>query len=118
MKLAKVRALALVCRPAGKSAHASTNGNDQSARTALTVLSLNSGANIHSDAMATPRSASTHFRTPTVVFRRTRPLGRSRHRHRAACGSTRLGMVPVLGDRNLAKAVASILGDEAMHWAI
>ena len=29
-----------------------------------------------------------------------------------------LGMIPVLGDRDLAKAVASILGDEAMHWAI
>jgi Ferritin-like domain len=29
-----------------------------------------------------------------------------------------LGMVPLLGDRDLAKAVASILGDEAMHWAI
>jgi rubrerythrin len=29
-----------------------------------------------------------------------------------------LGMVPVLGDRELAKAAASILGDEAMHWAI
>ena len=29
-----------------------------------------------------------------------------------------LGMVPVLGDRDLAKAFASILGDEAMHWAI
>ena len=29
-----------------------------------------------------------------------------------------LGMVPVLGDRDLAKAVASILGDEAMHWAV
>ena len=29
-----------------------------------------------------------------------------------------LGVVPVLGDRDLAKAVASILGDEAMHWAI
>jgi hypothetical protein len=29
-----------------------------------------------------------------------------------------LGMVPVLGDRDLAKVVASILGDEAMHWAI
>src|SRR5215831_12965097 len=29
-----------------------------------------------------------------------------------------LSMVPVLGDRDLAKAVASILGDEAMHWAI
>ena len=29
-----------------------------------------------------------------------------------------LGMVPLLGDRDLAKAAASILGDEAMHWAI
>ncbi|HEY1909404.1 MAG TPA: ferritin-like domain-containing protein [Vicinamibacterales bacterium] len=29
-----------------------------------------------------------------------------------------LGMVPVLGDRDLAKSVGSILGDEAMHWAI
>ena len=29
-----------------------------------------------------------------------------------------LGMIPVLGDRDLAKVVASILGDEAMHWAI
>jgi hypothetical protein len=49
MKLAKARALALTCRPVGKIAHASTGGNDQSARTALTVLSLNSGANIHSE---------------------------------------------------------------------
>src|ERR1700751_4017561 len=73
MKLAKARALALACRPVGKIAHASTGGNDQFARTALTVLSLNSSANIHSDAMAIPRPASTHFRTPTVVFRRTRP---------------------------------------------
>lgn len=32
--------------------------------------------------------------------------------------SAYLGMVPVLGDHDLAKAVASILGDEAMHWAI
>ena len=29
-----------------------------------------------------------------------------------------LSMVPVLGDRDLAKAIASILGDETMHWAI
>jgi rubrerythrin len=29
-----------------------------------------------------------------------------------------LSMVPLLGDRDLAKAVAGILGDEAMHWAI
>jgi rubrerythrin len=32
--------------------------------------------------------------------------------------SAYLGAVPVFGDRELAKAAASILGDEAMHWAI
>jgi len=32
--------------------------------------------------------------------------------------SAYLGAVPVLGDRELAKVAASILGDEAMHWAI
>lgn len=32
--------------------------------------------------------------------------------------SAYLGAVPVFGNRELAKAAASILGDEAMHWAI
>jgi rubrerythrin len=32
--------------------------------------------------------------------------------------SAYLGAVPVLGDRELARAAASILGDEAMHWAV
>jgi rubrerythrin len=32
--------------------------------------------------------------------------------------SAYLGAVPLFGDRSLAKAAASILGDEAMHWAI
>ena len=32
--------------------------------------------------------------------------------------SAYLGAVPLFGDRDLAKAAASILGDEAMHWAI
>ena len=32
--------------------------------------------------------------------------------------SAYLGAVPVFADRELAKAAASILGDEAMHWAI
>jgi rubrerythrin len=32
--------------------------------------------------------------------------------------SAYLGAVPVLGNRDLAKAAASILGDEAMHWAV
>ena len=32
--------------------------------------------------------------------------------------SAYLGAVPVFNDRALAKAAASILGDEAMHWAV
>jgi rubrerythrin len=32
--------------------------------------------------------------------------------------SAYLGAVPIFGNRELAKAAASILGDEAMHWAI
>ena len=51
------------------------------------------------------------LKTQTDVLRVTAGLEQG-----AASGY--LGMVPVLGDRDLAKAVASILGDEAMHWAI
>jgi len=32
--------------------------------------------------------------------------------------SAYLGTVPLFGNRDLAKAAASILGDEAMHWAV
>lgn len=32
--------------------------------------------------------------------------------------SAYLGAVPILADRDLAKVAASILGDEAMHWAV
>lgn len=32
--------------------------------------------------------------------------------------SAYLGAVPVFGNRDLSKAAASILGDEAMHWAV
>jgi rubrerythrin len=32
--------------------------------------------------------------------------------------SAYLGAVPILDNRDLAKAAASILGDEAMHWAV
>ena len=32
--------------------------------------------------------------------------------------SAYLGAVPIFNNRDLAKAAASILGDEAMHWAI
>lgn len=32
--------------------------------------------------------------------------------------SAYLGAVPLFGNRELPKAAASILGDEAMHWAV
>src|SRR5688572_32542479 len=32
--------------------------------------------------------------------------------------SAYLGAVPIFGNRDLSKAAASILGDEAMHWAV
>lgn len=32
--------------------------------------------------------------------------------------SAYLGAVPLFGNRDLAKAAASVLGDEAMHWAV
>lgn len=32
--------------------------------------------------------------------------------------SAYLGAIPVLGDRDLARIIASIMGDETMHWAI
>ena len=32
--------------------------------------------------------------------------------------SAYLGAVPLFSNRDLSKAAASILGDEAMHWAI
>jgi rubrerythrin len=32
--------------------------------------------------------------------------------------SAYLGAVPLFADRELSKAAASILGDEAMHWAV
>lgn len=32
--------------------------------------------------------------------------------------SAYLGAIPILDDRDLAKVAASILGDEAMHWAV
>ncbi|HEX4615423.1 MAG TPA: hypothetical protein VH230_05860, partial [Stellaceae bacterium] len=43
MKLANARALALACRPAGKRAHKSTAGSDQSSNMDMTAPDLSSG---------------------------------------------------------------------------
>jgi hypothetical protein len=63
------------------------------------------------DSAATPRTQ----RDPTELELATR----------AARGDTLafevtayLAAVPTLADRELARAAASILGDEAMHWAV
>src|SRR5215831_1578835 len=57
MKLAKARALALTCRPAGKTVQRSIGGNDQSSSTDFTAPDLSSGANIQSEAIARPSPA-------------------------------------------------------------
>ena len=44
-------------------------------------------------------------------------VGGLEHMHHLSM-SAYLGAVPIFGNRDLAKAAASILGDEAMHWAI
>jgi hypothetical protein len=69
----KMRALAVV-RPAGKTAQRSICGNVQPRSTILTVPSLISGANIHSEAIAIPALASTAARTPSAALTRRRPF--------------------------------------------
>lgn len=51
------------------------------------------------------------FKTQTDVLRFASTLEKG-------AVSAYLGAVPLFGNRDLAKAAASILGDEAMHWAI
>jgi hypothetical protein len=65
MKLVNARALALACRPAGKSAHRSIAGSDQSCSTEMTAPDVSSGVNNHSEPpIERPRPASTPSRTP------------------------------------------------------
>jgi len=74
MKLVKARALALTCRPAGKSAHRFKAGSDQSCSTEMTAADFSSGVNNHSEPpIERPRPASTPSRTPSAALTRNRP---------------------------------------------
>lgn len=80
----------------------------------------------HADALAktvrklggTPAEAREHYLFPTDKFKsQADVLGFAAGLERGAV-SAYLGAVPLFHGRELASAAASILGDEAMHWAI
>jgi hypothetical protein len=73
MNASNARAFALARRPVGKTAHRSIDGGVHSCSTARTTPRSSSDANIHCDAIASPRSASTTSRTPSAAVMRSRP---------------------------------------------
>jgi hypothetical protein len=68
------RALTLARRPVGNTVHNPMGGKVQSRSSARTIPLCNSGANIHSEVITSPRPASTASRTPSAAVTRTRPL--------------------------------------------
>jgi rubrerythrin len=65
-----------------------------------------------------PVSAKDKYSFPTDTLKTQADVLRFAATLEKGAVSAYLGAVPVFGDRDLAKAAASILGDEAMHWAI
>jgi rubrerythrin len=65
-----------------------------------------------------PVSAKTKYTFPTESLKTQADVLRFAATLEKGAVSAYLGAVPVFGNRDLAKAAASILGDEAMHWAI
>jgi rubrerythrin len=66
----------------------------------------------------TPVSAKAKYSFPTETLKTQNDVLRFAAMLEKGAVSAYLGAVPVFGNRDLAKAAASILGDEAMHWAI
>lgn len=64
---------------------------------------------------ATPRA---DYRFPTDRLRDEADVLRFAAQLEKGAVSAYLNAVPIFGDRDLAKAAGSILGDEAMHWAV
>ena len=67
---------------------------------------------------AKPVSAKARYNFPTETLKTQADVLRFAATLEKGAVSAYLGAVPVFGNRDLAKAAASILGDEAMHWAI
>lgn len=65
-----------------------------------------------------PVSAKDKYNFPTETLKTQTDVLRFAATLEKGAVSAYLGAVPVFGNRDLAKAAASILGDEAMHWAI
>ena len=65
-----------------------------------------------------PVAAKAKYAFPTETLKSQADVLRFAATLEKGAVSAYLGAVPVFGNRDLAKAAASILGDEAMHWAI
>lgn len=65
-----------------------------------------------------PVSAKDTYTFPTETLKTQADVLRFAATLEKGAVSAYLGAVPVFGNRDLAKAAASILGDEAMHWAV
>lgn len=65
-----------------------------------------------------PVSARSRYTFPTDSLKSQADVLRFAAGLERGAVSAYLGAVPIFGNRDLAKAAASILGDEAMHWAV
>ena len=66
----------------------------------------------------TPITAKDKYTFPTDKFKTQADVLRFAAQLEKGAVSAYLGAVPAFNNRDLAKAAASILGDEAMHWAV
>jgi rubrerythrin len=65
-----------------------------------------------------PVAAKAKYTFPTETLKSQEDVLRFAASLEKGAVSAYLGAIPVFGNRDLAKAAASILGDEAMHWAV
>ena len=66
----------------------------------------------------TPVSAKDNYNFPVNTLKNQADVLRFAAKLEQGAVSAYLGAVPLFANRDLSKAAASILGDEAMHWAI
>ena len=65
-----------------------------------------------------PVAAKTKYTFPVETLKTQNDVLRFAASLEKGAVSAYLGAVPIFADRELSKAAASILGDEAMHWAV
>jgi rubrerythrin len=66
----------------------------------------------------TPAEAKKHYEFPTASLKSQTDVLRFAAKLEQGAVSAYLGAVPLFANRDLSHAAASILGDEAMHWAV